>query len=174
MDAETSRPAHVAATRAARIPARRIRLRELTAADLPTIFGYQCDGEANELAAVVPRSWEEFEVHWLKVLANGDITPRAILLDEELVGQVTCFPRDGKSWVGYWIDREYWGRGVATQGLALLVEEVNTRPLVACVAIHNIGSLRVLERCGFAEVERRMCPGDERYLACEEVILKLD
>jgi RimJ/RimL family protein N-acetyltransferase len=173
MDAETPRFAPAAARRAVRVRAERIRLRELTVADLPRIFEYQSDPEANELAAVVPRSWEEFETHWLKVLANRDVTTRGILLDDELVGQVTCFPRDGRSWVGYWIDRVQWGRGIATRGLSLLLDQVDTRPLFACVAIHNVGSLRVLERCGFAETERRMCPGDERYLACEEVILKL-
>jgi RimJ/RimL family protein N-acetyltransferase len=173
MDAETPRPVPNAPTRAACTAAEKIRLRELRAADLPTIFGYQSDPEANELAAMVPRTWADFEAHWLEALANRDITMRGILLDDKLVGQVTCFPRDGKSWVGYWIDREYWGRGIATRGLALLLEQVETRPLFACVAVHNLGSLRVLQRCGFAEMERCMCPGDERYLACEEVILKL-
>jgi RimJ/RimL family protein N-acetyltransferase len=161
-------------TRAARVSAERLRLRELTTADLPTIFGYQCDPEANALAAMVPRSWDDFEAHWAKVLTNPAVTARGILLDDKLVGQVTCFPRDGKSWVGYWIDRECWGRGIATQGLALLLDQVSARPLFARVAVHNVGSLRVLARCGFAEVERSMCPGDERYLACEEVILKLE
>jgi RimJ/RimL family protein N-acetyltransferase len=174
MNAEMPRPAPTAPTRALRISAEKIRLRELTTADLPTIFGYQNDPAGNAMAAVVPRSWEDFEAHWLEALANRDITMRGILLDDKFVGQVTCFPRDGKSWVGYWIDREYWGRGIATQGLALLVEQVETRPLFACVAVHNLGSLRVLDRCGFAEVERCTCPGDERYLACEEVILKLE
>jgi RimJ/RimL family protein N-acetyltransferase len=173
MDAEKPRPARAAQTRVAHSATGEIRLRELTAADLPTIFSHQSDPAGIAMAAVVPRSWEEFEAHWLKVLGNRDVTTRGILLDDELVGQVTCFPRDGKSWVGYWIDREYWGRGVASQGLAILLDEVATRPLFACVAVHNLGSLRVVVRCGFVEIERSMCPGDDRYLACEEVILKL-
>jgi RimJ/RimL family protein N-acetyltransferase len=173
MDGEPSRLGPAAGTLAANTAAPRIRLRELTAADLPTIFGYQSDREGNELAAMVPRTWDEFEAHWLEALADRDITARGILLDDQLVGQVTCFPRDGKFWVGYWIDRAHWGRGLATRGLALLVEQVGVRPLFGCVAVHNLGSLRVLERCGFVEIERRMCPGDERHLACEEVILRL-
>jgi RimJ/RimL family protein N-acetyltransferase len=140
---------------------------------LPTLFAHQDDPEANRIAAVVPRNWEAFEAHWLRVLTNPDVTARAILLDDGLVGQVTCFASEGRWWVGYWIDRQHWGRGVATRALAMLLPLVTERPIYACVAVHNVGSLRVLERCGFAETERRMCPGDERYLACEELILKL-
>ena len=33
--------------------------------------------------------------------------------------------------------------------LALLVGEVSTRPLYAHVATHNVGSIRVLQKCGF-------------------------
>jgi RimJ/RimL family protein N-acetyltransferase len=51
--------------------------------------------------------------------------------------------------VSYWIGREFWGRGVATAALAALVAEVKERPLHALVAEHNVGSIRVLEKCGF-------------------------
>lgn len=52
--------------------------------------------------------------------------------------------------IGYWIGREYWGRGVATQALRLFVAEVPDRPLHAHVAAHNAGSIRVLQKCGFS------------------------
>jgi RimJ/RimL family protein N-acetyltransferase len=151
----------------------RIRLREVTAADLPTLFAHQNDPEANRLAAVVPRSWETFEAHWSKCLANPDVTTRAILLNETLAGQITCFRVEERWWVGYWIDRAQWGRGIATQALAMMLDLVSVRPIFACVAVHNERSLRVLQQCGFVETDRRWHPGDERYLACEEVILKL-
>jgi RimJ/RimL family protein N-acetyltransferase len=41
--------------------------------------------------------------------------------------------------VGYWIGKEHWGKGVATEC-----------PLHAHVAKHNVGSIRVLEKCGFS------------------------
>lgn len=150
-----------------------IRLRELTASDLPTLFAHQDDPEANRMALVAPRTWEAFEAHWSKVLTNPEVTARGILVGEELVGQVSCFKMDGRWWVGYWIDREYWGRGVATQALAMLLPQVAVRPIYACVAVENVGARRVLEKCGFVGAERRMCAGDDRYLACEEVILML-
>lgn len=149
------------------------RLRHITAADLPTLFDFQSDPEANRMAAVVPRTWDEFEAHWHKALANPAITTRGILLDERLIGQITCFQADGKPWIGYWIDRSHWGRGCATSALALMLEQLNVRPLYARVAVHNMASLRVLQKCGFSEQERVVCPGDERFLPCEEVILIL-
>lgn len=50
---------------------------------------------------------------------------------------------------------------------------VKTRPLFAHVAKHNIGSRRVLEKCGFAII------GDDKYVnigkvEVEEFVLKLD
>jgi len=51
--------------------------------------------------------------------------------------------------IGYWIGREFWGRGVGTAALAAFVAEVKERPLHAFVAKHNVGSIRVLEKCEF-------------------------
>jgi len=51
--------------------------------------------------------------------------------------------------VSYWIGREFWGRGVATAALAALVAEIKERPLHAFVPEHNVGSIRVLEKCEF-------------------------
>ena len=38
---------------------------------------------------------------------------------------------------------------MATQALTLFLGEVADRPLYAQVAAHNVGSVRVLEKCGF-------------------------
>ena len=59
--------------------------------------------------------------------------------------------RDGKHLVGYWLGREFWGQGLATRALRELVDELE-RPLYAEVATTNIGSIRVLEKCGFKVV----------------------
>jgi RimJ/RimL family protein N-acetyltransferase len=51
--------------------------------------------------------------------------------------------------MGYWIGREFWGRGVATTAVRLYLTEVTERPIHAFVALHNVGSQRVLEKNGF-------------------------
>jgi len=44
------------------------------------------------------------------------------------------------------------GRGVASAALAAFLEDEPVRPLVAHTAVHNPGSRRVLEKCGFEVV----------------------
>jgi RimJ/RimL family protein N-acetyltransferase len=80
---------------------------------------------------------------------------------------------DGHHHVGYWVDRSHWGKGIASQALALLLGEVDRRPLFASVATSNAASMRVLQKCGFVveQVEHR--PASERYPECEEAILVL-
>ena len=58
-------------------------------------------------------------------------------------------PATGKREVGYWIDRAFWGRGIATTALTAFLRLEQTRPLYAGVAKHNVASIRVLEKCGF-------------------------
>jgi RimJ/RimL family protein N-acetyltransferase len=55
--------------------------------------------------------------------------------------------------VGYWVGREFWGRGIATRALAAFLDEVSERPIYAGVADTNLASIRVLEKCGFTVAE---------------------
>ena len=57
---------------------------------------------------------------------------------------------DGKPQVHYWIGKEFWGNGIATQALTEFLRIVNNRPLYASTANDNVASIRVLEKCGFA------------------------
>ena len=79
---------------------------------------------------------------------------KTILFEGEVAGNVLIFERGGKRLVGYWIGREFWGKGLASKGLAELLAEETTRPLYAYAATSNVGSMRVLEKCGFTLVGR--------------------
>ena len=136
-----------------------VRLREVVPSDLPIHFEQQRDPESNAMAAVAPRDRPSFDAHWQKNLADPAIVIRTVLADEEVVGSVLSFPRDGERQVGYWIDRAHWGRGIATAALAQLLEGLTERPLYARVAAHNDGSLRVLEKCGFRRVDEELEDG---------------
>ena len=72
--------------------------------------------------------------------------------DGEVAGYILSWEMEGEREVGYWLGKEYWGKGIATQALAEYVSIVNIRPLMAHVARHNIGSRRVLEKCGFTVI----------------------
>ena len=118
--------------------------------DLPILFEHQRDPEANAMAAFPPRDRDAFMAHWRKILSDPRCVARTIELDGAVAGNIGSFDLDGRREVGYWIDRAFWGRGVATRALEQFLRQDETRrPLFAGVAPHNVGSMRVLEKCGF-------------------------
>jgi RimJ/RimL family protein N-acetyltransferase len=127
-------------------------LRDVTESDLPIFFEQQLDPNATEMAAFPARDREAFMTHWVKILADNSVIVKTILFDGQVAGNIVGFEMDGKREVGYWIGKEYWGKGIATKALAAFLDQVQTRPLYAYVAKHNIGSRRVLEKCGFTVV----------------------
>jgi RimJ/RimL family protein N-acetyltransferase len=149
-------------------------LRDVTAADLPTFFAHQLDPDANQMAAFAARDRDTFMAHWTKILADETIIKQTILVEGQVAGNIVSFEQSGEREVGYWIGKEYWGKGVATQALSAFLGHVKTRPLYAHVAKHNIASIRVLEKCGFTIVgEDKACSntGGEEVA---EFILKLE
>jgi RimJ/RimL family protein N-acetyltransferase len=150
-----------------------VRLRPVQPDDLPRMYDLQLDPESNRLAVTIPRTLEAFDAHWAKALDDPGNTTRAVLVGEALVGYISCFPMDGQDHVGYWIDRAYWGMGIASRALQLLLREVAKRPLVATAATSNGASIRVLQKCGFVVEEVRLSPASDRYPECEEAVLVL-
>ncbi len=112
-------------------------------------FDHQADPQAAEMAAFPPRDADQFAEHWAKVRAHDTNVVRTIVENDMVAGYIGSWQDNGQQLLGYWVGREHWGRGVATQALALFVDEVSIRPLYAHVAVHNVGSIRVLDKCGF-------------------------
>jgi RimJ/RimL family protein N-acetyltransferase len=126
-----------------------ISLRDLADADLPILFEHQLDPEATQMAAFPSRDRDAFMAHWAKILADATVRKQTILVDGCVAGNIVSFEQSGEREVGYWIGRDYWGQGVATRALAAFLAHETARPLYGYVAKHNIGSRRVLEKCGF-------------------------
>jgi RimJ/RimL family protein N-acetyltransferase len=135
---------------ATRQPTNDFLLRDVTEEDLPTLFEHQLDPDATRMAAFPARDWNAFTEHWARVLGDETVTKKTIVFDGKVAGNVLSWNHAGKPHVGYWIGRRYWGKGIATQALSALLDHVQERPMYARVAKHNIASIRVLEKCGFA------------------------
>ena len=138
----------------------RVRLRDVRDDDLPTLFEHQMDPEANRMANFDARDRDAFMAHWAKILADETLVAKAVVHDDVIAGNVVSWTHDGERDVGYWIGRDHWGKGVATAALGALLAELQERPLFAHVAEHNVGSIRVLEKCGFSNVGSVVLPDE--------------
>lgn len=148
-----------------------VRLREVVDADLAIFFDQQRDPDATRMAAFPARDWDTFTAHWSKIRRDPAVTIRTILADENVAGNILLFGQLGTPLVGYWLGRSYWGHGIATRALATFLREVRTRPLYARVAKQNLGSIRVVEKCGFVRDDAPPEPPDEEI---EEYLFRLD
>jgi RimJ/RimL family protein N-acetyltransferase len=133
-------------------------LRDVIRDDLRIFFEHQRHADSNRMAAVAARDQDAFFAHWADVLADRTNMTQTVLVDGVVAGNVVSWNGDGERLVGYWIGSDFWGRGVATQALAQYLELETKRPLHARVAQHNVGSRRVLEKCGFVVVGEGMIP----------------
>ena len=146
-------------------------LRPVVESDLEAFYEQQADPESVVMAAVPARERESHLEHWRKVLADETTLVRTIDAGGAVAGHVVSFVRDGNREVGYWVGREYWGRGVASAALAAFLAQERRRPLLARVAAHNPASRRVLEKCGFTAVAELKDPEGD---GVDEVHLRLE
>jgi RimJ/RimL family protein N-acetyltransferase len=146
-------------------------LRDVIDDDLPILFEHQREPEATRMAAVPARDRDAFMAHWrTRVLVSPDGRSATIVVGGDVAGNVVSWEHEGTQLVGYWIGKAYWGRGVATAALAeFLAERELRRPVHAHVAVHNVGSIRVLEKNGFRRVGDPVTGPD----GVEEILMEL-
>ncbi|MFF9131923.1 GNAT family N-acetyltransferase [Streptomyces sp. NPDC014806] len=150
-------------------------LREVHDSDLPVFFRQMNDPEALWMAAFTPKDpadRDAFDERWRRMRASTAVL-RTILADGDVVGSAAVYGEPGEREVTYWVDRAYWGQGIATAALRALLAEVPERPLYARAAGDNAGSLRVLGTCGFRETARATDFAQARGEDIEEVVLRL-
>ena len=124
-------------------------MRDVTEGDLPIFFEHQRDSDANRMASFPARDRDAFMAHWSRIMADPTVLVQTILVEEQVAGNIVSWEAEDRRFVGYWIGKDWWGRGVASAGLAVFLARVPARPLYARVAKDNIASIRVLEKCGF-------------------------
>ena len=153
-----------------------IKLRPTEIADLDILFLFQTDKEGGYLAAFMsndPTDKSAYITKYTKLLADPTINNQTILLDNTIVGSVAKFVMEGDPEVTYWIDRKYWGQGIATKALSQLLAIETIRPIFGRVAFDNFGSQKVLEKCGFVKIGTDRGFANARQEEIEEFIYKL-
>jgi RimJ/RimL family protein N-acetyltransferase len=129
-----------------------VQLRDVIDSDLPIFFEHQSDRLAAQMVGFSSRDWDAFAAHWAKIRRAPTGFLKTILYEGQVAGHVVSFETEDNREVGYWIGRDYWGKGIATQALGQFLEVEQRRPLYGYVAKHNVGSRRVLEKCGFEQL----------------------
>ena len=132
-----------------------VELRSVEPDDLEILYEHQADPVAAEMAAFPSRDRATFLQHWkTRVLAIPANYKRVVIADGAVAGNVVSWldAESGHRLFGYWLGREFWGKGIATEAVRLALVEITDRPIYADVAVHNIGSQRVLEKTGFLRI----------------------
>ena len=149
-------------------------LRDVEPSDVDVFFEHQSDPESAAMAVFPARDRDAVGAHWRRLLADHSLVTRTIVADGAVAGNIGCWTQDGLRLVGYWVGRDFWGRGLATTALAELAAEIPERPLHAWVAATNVGSIRVLEKCGFVEIDRHAEHNERVGRVIEEILYRLD
>ncbi len=140
-----------------------VRLRAVEEADLDVFFEQEHDTEALRRSRFTPRPRERFMTHWTtSILGDDTCLARTITADGAPAGNVVSWWEGDRRFVGYWLGRAYWGRGIGTEALALFLREERTRPLYADPFAENTASVRILERQGFQR-EGTVRHGDDEH-----------
>jgi RimJ/RimL family protein N-acetyltransferase len=153
-----------------------VTLRDVEDSDLDVFFEQQLDQDANYMAAFTskdPFDKQAFMKRWGKILASDGVFVQTIILKGDIVGYISHHNWFGEPELTYWIDKTFWGKGIATEALELFLRKATIRPLYARVVADNFGSKRVLEKCGFVQSGKDKGFAEARGTEVEELIFTL-
>lgn len=155
------------------MPNNTLRLTKTSIEDLNTLFQFQLDKEGGYLAAFMPKDPTDKAAYinkYTKLLADPTVNNQTILLNNTIVGSIAKFIMEGDTEITYWIDRKFWGQGIATAALQEFLKLEKTRPIYGRVAFDNYGSQKVLEKCGFIKTGTDKGFANARQQEIEEYI----
>jgi ribosomal-protein-alanine N-acetyltransferase len=144
--------------------------------DLNAFFEFQLDEEANYLAAFTAKDRKDKTAYiekYAKFLSDPTINMRTIKVNGIIAGSIAKFVMQNEAGITYWIDKKFWGQGIATAALNDFLKTEQARPIYGHVAFDNYGSQRVLEKCGFVKIGNDKGFSNARQTEIEEYIYKL-
>ena len=158
----------------------RITLRHWKDSDAGVLYNYASDPEVGPRAGWPPHLSEEESLEIIRTVFNNPTT-WAIVWNEtgETIGAMGYGPscdcslpsREGEPTVGYWVGKPYWGMGICTEALLLMITHIRkTTDIPSLISGHftdNPASGRVMEKCGFVATgetafDNNLFQGDNR------------
>jgi RimJ/RimL family protein N-acetyltransferase len=148
----------------------RLVLRPLQAADAPAMQRYASDFDVARMLAQVPHPYPEGEAAAFiaEVCELDDDLPfRVFAIDQDGFAGTAALAADGDSFaqrtgrLGYWLGRPFWGHGLATEAVRVLLADyafgtLGLRRVTAGVFDDNPASMRVLAKLGFTQTGEEM------------------
>jgi [ribosomal protein S5]-alanine N-acetyltransferase len=87
-----------------------------------------------------------------KFLLDPTIHMYTIRINEIIVGSISKFVMFDESEITYWIDKSFWGKGIATVALREFLKIELSRPIYGRTSFDNFGSQKVLLSNNFEKI----------------------
>jgi RimJ/RimL family protein N-acetyltransferase len=128
----------------------KVTIRDVRVSDIDVFCEHRADPEANAMGGFPPRDREAVVARWHEILADPNITSWTVVVNGAVAGNMVSWLHEkGHREIGYWIGREFWGNGVATEAVRQLLQSEQRRPVEGWTSQQNVASGRVLEKNGF-------------------------
>ena len=143
-----------------RLETKRLFLRKLTIDDAQAMFDGWCnDPEVTKYLTWTPHKNVEETKNilslWIENYDNPETIKYGICIkgSEELIGSIDVVKyRDGNPEIGYCLSRKHWNKGYMSETLNRLTDylfNIGFNKIIIEADVDNIGSNRVIEKCGF-------------------------
>ena len=139
------------------IRTRRLVLKKPTKISKKLIASQIGDWEVAKWLSGVPYPYtEERAEEWLNNISEDDLL-FSIFLNNSFIGGVGLTPEENNDYdLGFWIGRDYWKKGYATEAAMGLInfakKEFKLKQIKACHIKGNTGSSNALRKLGFKEI----------------------
>lgn len=140
----------------------RLRLRLWRESDAEALYRLASDPEVGPRAGWPPHQSVAESREIIRTVFNNDTTWAIVWKEsDEVVGAIgyglSCdcnLPAwEGEPTVGYWVGRPYWNRGICSEALQAMIDQIRAtttiRSLISGHFVDNPASGRVMEKCGF-------------------------
>ncbi|CAL5416133.1 unnamed protein product [Camellia sinensis] len=135
-----------------------ITLRPFDLSDTDDIMVWATDNKVSQFCTWNTYTSREQAIDFIENIAIPHPWLRAICLKNRAIGSVSVMPSSGigasRGEIGYALASEYWGRGIVTRAVKMVVSSVfsewpHLERLEGLVYVDNLGSQRVLQKAGF-------------------------
>lgn len=136
-----------------------MKLRLFNQSDASRIVDLLEDGEVSKTTSNIPHPYTQKDAeNWISrsLCDSASRFPFAIEVNHELVGCVSHWAEGSATEIGYWVGRNYQGKGICTKAVQLLIKEPSfplANKIIAKVMLGNIASEKLLMKLGFNHTE---------------------